>query len=203
MKNPGHTSSEVIPRIRTLLDDVSKSPEAKAVHKLRTSLRRMEALLKASQADLSKGDSRALSLIEAVRKRSGKTRDLDVQLELAASLPNGDRHHPKHDLIDALEAERDKKAQKLAREAEDVLPEISGKRWKRLSALVEGPNVAEADLDGAYAKLRALDIELGVTSGKMKRAKLHDLRIGLKHLRYLLEFAKPTVELEHLVDDLR
>src|SRR6266404_5755448 len=111
MKNPGHTSSEVIPRIRTLLDDVSKSPEAKAVHKLRTSLRRMEALLKASQADLSKGDSR----------------DLDVQLELAASLPNGDRHHPKHDLIDALEAERDKKAQKLARAAEDVLPEISGK----------------------------------------------------------------------------
>jgi len=68
-----------------LKPDVSSGP----VHHLRTTARRIESYLKFACPDLSRRHEASLEKMAVLRKRAGKVRDFDVQIELLKEIANG------------------------------------------------------------------------------------------------------------------
>jgi len=64
------------------ISKVTGKPAPKIVHRLRTTIRRIESLVSYSHPDLKKKLERSLEKMADLRKRAGKVRDLDVQMGL-------------------------------------------------------------------------------------------------------------------------
>src|SRR5262249_60215420 len=60
---------------------LAKDIAPRYVHRLRTTIRRIEALVASAPLDLSKKQQGSLKKMAALRKRAGRVRDLDVQLD--------------------------------------------------------------------------------------------------------------------------
>ena len=72
-------------RVKTLSEKLSTSLASlahdvipKRVHRLRTTVRRIESLVGYARPDLGRKQEKALKSLSALRKRAGKVRDLDV-----------------------------------------------------------------------------------------------------------------------------
>ena len=75
-----------------LSNAMSKVPDdskPKSVHRLRTTIRRIESLVSYANPDIGKKEERSLEKLTDLRKRAGKVRDLDVQKDLLGTLGNG------------------------------------------------------------------------------------------------------------------
>ena len=80
---------QLIGRLRGLIEQTGQAAEVERVHHLRTHTRRLEALLQAPPATSFKGKRKLLKRLKRLRRRAGKVRDLDVQMEALASLSRG------------------------------------------------------------------------------------------------------------------
>ena len=125
MPVPSDKKPNLLTNLRRILRQVTRDPKPKVVHQLRTTIRRTEALWQAHRLETS-GKSRALARQFAkLRRRAGKVRDLDVQLQLLDSVNIGGRAGAKDRLERALEDKRRSQEKKL-------LGELDGKGLKKL-----------------------------------------------------------------------
>ena len=85
----------------------------KGVHRLRTTIRRIESLVSYANPDIDKKLERSLEKMTDLRKRAGKVRDLDVQADLLATLGNGSTAKDRKTLADLLEKKRNRQAKRL------------------------------------------------------------------------------------------
>jgi CHAD domain-containing protein len=189
-------------RMRGLNRDLSAAfakvldkPKRKSVHKLRTTIRRIESLISYANPDIRKKEERSLEKMADLHKRAGKVRDLDVQANLIGTLGNGSAAKDRKTLTELLEKKRDRQAKRL----ESAIKKLDdAKFFDRLNQIAEqagelrdGKNRPLAPLEEAKTQLAQMASDLG--SGQtMKPSRLHDARVSLKRIRYMAELAEDS-----------
>jgi CHAD domain-containing protein len=196
-KNLSHDLSRFVGK---LLEGVSE----KGVHRLRTTIRRVETLALHAAPDLGRKQTKALEEIRALRKRAGKVRDLDIQIALLSSIGNGSASPDRRALSDALKKKRAKQVERLA----TAMRKLEGtKLFGRLARIAEGSDAEDAGNSSAsLAQIREQLSQLTAQYSSrqpLKPARLHELRIKLKLLRYQTELAGDTPEQKDLIEELK
>ena len=201
-------SSEHVQRIfaktERELDRLSSEKHAKAVHGFRTSSRRLETLLEEIAPRRDRHRKKLLKMLSAIRRRAGKVRDLDVQLEALRTLkvPQEPRRktHLMQSLIE-LRLKREAKLRKLLRK-QDIRD-----MHKRFKQAYKG-----FETEGARDPLAVARqiLASAITAGSsMDGEKLHRCRIAVKRARYAAELAEKSPpatqfigEVKHMQDAL-
>jgi CHAD domain-containing protein len=194
---------------RDLLVAVSKvlgDPKPKRVHRLRTTIRRIESLVSYANPEIGKKEERSLEKMADLRKRAGKVRDVDVQKDLLVTLGNGSAAKDRKTLAELLEKKRGQQAKRLE-SAIKKMHEV--KFFSRLDHVAEqagvpqdGKNRPLAPLEEAQAQLAEMAREFG--SGQtMKASRLHEARVTLKRIRYLAELAEESAVQKDFMRNLK
>jgi CHAD domain-containing protein len=200
-------------RISTLFRDLSsiiagleQEVTAKRVHRLRTTIRRIESALGYTQPDLGRKEQQALDDLAKLRKRAGRVRDLDVQLKLLGAIANGSTASDRRQLSDDLANRRSRQAERL----HAVIQKIARTKFPgHLARLGDSVQTAWANLpqsDGplleAKKQVAVLAHQFG-SQGQLKTKKLHQVRISLKLVRYLAELADASEEQKIFLQQLK
>ena len=200
-------SSEQVQRIfrktERELDRLSER-HAGAVHSFRTSSRRLETLLEEIAPRRDRHAKKLLKILKAIRRRAGKVRDLDVQIEALRSLKVPQEPRRKTRLMQnllELRLKREARLRKLLHKGD--IRDIR----RRLKQTYKG-----FERDGARDPLAVSRQILGsaiVSGSSMDEEKLHRCRIAVKRARYAAEFAGKSpaatefiVELQRMQDAL-
>ncbi len=177
---------------------LSAGQDAETVHGFRTTSRRLQTLLEEVIPDRDRNQKKLLKMLERIRKRAGKVRDLDVQLAALRSLkvPQEPRRKTQlmHGLIE-LRAKHERKLRKMLNR--DAIREIR-KRLKRGSK--------EAVSEGARDPLsvaRTMLAEVGRLAGPVNEERLHQYRTVVKRARYAAEFAPKSTESTQFIAQLK
>src|SRR5947209_6251597 len=136
--------AHLLPAILDAVDEIAKKPSEKRVHHLRTSARRLQALLAVSNSELSTKEQRLLRRVEALRKKAGKVRDLDVQSEMLQRVGNGTESLHRAEVLEAMRDARDAAAAKLKNAAAKLKKKLpSSARKHELIPVVGKSQLAE------------------------------------------------------------
>jgi CHAD domain-containing protein len=201
-------------RMRGLTEDLSSTickvadekATPKSVHRLRTTVRRIESLISYANPDLDKKLGKTLERLADLRKRAGKVRDMDVQVDLLKTLGNGSIARDRKTLNDRLE----KKRQRQARRLESAVNKNHGSKFfcrmeriaEQTGAVPNGKNRPLAPLEEARAQLEKA---AGDFAGQndLKGSRLHEARVTLKRIRYMAELADETAEQKSFIEELK
>jgi CHAD domain-containing protein len=189
-----------------VLDDA----KPKSVHRLRTTIRRIESLVSYANPQISKKEERSLEKLTDLRKRAGKVRDFDIQTDLLLALGNGSTAKDRKVLANLMEKKRSHQARRL----ESALKKLhDAKFFGRLDRIAEQAAVLQdsknrplAPLEEAKAQLveMANDFGAGQVLGQgIKPSRLHEIRINLKRIRYLAELAEESPEQKDFMRELK
>jgi CHAD domain-containing protein len=185
------------------LESAYEDPTEKNVHRLRTSIRRCEGVIDASDYSPSNKEGQVLKRLKKVRKAAGEVRDLDIHVGLLKSEElQGPTFSAARQTIESVLTDARKKAEKdLLDELGKSLSSGIAKRAQKLCS--RGTKQLPADLPSSVDKqLRTIARE-----AKLDDADgLHGVRIQLKRIRYALESRddealKPTIDSLKVVHD--
>jgi len=168
------------------------------VHKFRTHSRRVEALLSEVVLDHHRNDEKLLTLLAKLRKKAGRVRDLDVQIESLRNLKIAGGNGHKTQFMDALVEERRKREQKLANAFDRKTAEEVRKRLRRSAHDLKLPS----DFEPLALTLKKL-IELGNDGSPLSERTLHQYRIVGKRARYIAELSAEDPEATRVVKQLK
>jgi len=171
-------ASLVFDRIRRHINQLSKEPKSNEVHRFRTNSRRVEALV-CEFAPNSRNKQKLLKALSRLRKKAGKLRDLDVQIQFLENLKIPDRQDHRGQLLNILNSERNRRSRKLPRK---FSPETVGKlriRLRRASSAVR--------LKGVDPFARAIARLPKLEARDLNEKSLHLFRIAAKGSRYVAE----------------
>jgi CHAD domain-containing protein len=182
---------------RALLQ-LASGQEAESVHTFRTTSRRLQTLLEQLLPDRDRNQKKLLKILEEIRKRAGKVRDIDVQLTALRSLKVPQEPRRKTQLVHSLlelRAKHEKKLQKLLKK--EVIKEVR-KRLKRTSRTLK-------TVRGRDALKTAREMLAGVVrpAGPVTEELLHQYRIVVKRARYAAEFAPKSTEATQFIPQLK
>jgi CHAD domain-containing protein len=184
---------------------LTKDVRPRHVHLLRTTIRRVETLVGSVPLDLSKKQKTALNKLARLRKRAGKVRDFDVQLDLLGAIANGSTASDKSLLAEYLQGKREKQADRL----QSAMEKFKGSKSPMLLKEVfrhsaEASHAArQADaLIRAKQHLAGLSEEFADPQS-LKSNLLHDVRIRLKMIRYLAEQAEESEQQKQFLDEMK
>jgi CHAD domain-containing protein len=184
---------------------LAKDIAPRYVHRLRTTIRRIEALVASAPLDLSKKQQGSLKKLAALRKRAGRVRDLDVQLDLLGAIANGSTATDKSMLAELLQQKREKHAERLKRGIEQYrTPKFSShvkSVFRKAAEASQGQGPAEA-LRRAKEQLAALGAEFEDHQA-LKPSLLHEVRIKLKGIRYLGELGEESEEQQRFLGEMK
>jgi len=204
MVEPGKIFEGLHSEFFAALETCRVRPEPKAVHRLRTTTRRLEALLTTAKrrrnggARLARKIDKALKALKPVRGAAGPVRDMDVQMGLLEGLVKSaggamgvDRGALETD-GKRLEAKLKQSRKEAAKELRDVIENVEMKELQRLSYLQ--PYLSEVKwmplLKDAVTIERRSARELNAGDAE----SLHAYRKRLKFSRYLAEMEDGSAE---------
>jgi CHAD domain-containing protein len=174
-------------RLAELAEEMQGSMSADEVHKLRTTVRRVEVVLQG--AANARGKAKLDEQLKSLRKRAGKVRDLDVHIVMLDDLDSASQRAC--DEIRAyLRDRRDKQARKLEKVLVDEIEDGLSKRLKRAADAVRQALPDSARAEEQFASVREQFISLTAEIPEDESA-LHHLRIDCKRLRYEVEAFAP------------
>lgn len=177
--------SENLQRVNIRISKYMKTPNAKQIHDVRTSIRRLDA----TYLILSKKNRTASSLSDYVLKCkeffkvNSEIRDLDVIYEKLQKYPSNAQRIR---VIEGVKASRDatlERAKTMGRSLNST----------DTTRIIDKIGVTEKELQKRYYKMISRLISRiestfpAVLTNQAKLEELHDLRISCKKLRYLLE----------------
>jgi CHAD domain-containing protein len=189
-------TDELSQLVSTLPNRVSE----KRVHRVRTTIRRLETLVNQRAPKLNKKQQKSLDELRALRKRAGKVRDLDIQLGLLTSIANGSAAADRRALSDVLKQRRDRQQARLL----SRIKKLNGSKvFNRLEKIAEkigemNPGPSADVLQNAQKELTRLASRYASREA-LKPGRLHELRISLKLLRYRAELAEDGVEKQDFI----
>lgn len=177
---------------------LSGGQDAESVHAFRTTSRRLQTLLEQIFPRRNRNQKKVLKMLDRIRKRAGKVRDLDVQLSALRSLKVPQEPRRKTQLMQGLIELRVKHEKKLRKALnKNDIHEI-GKRLKRASR--------EVNLEAASDPLkiaRTMLAQVVRPAGPVTEELLHQYRIVVKRARYAAEFAPKSAESEQFIAQLK
>ncbi len=176
-------------KLSRLLRTNQSAPDAKSVHQLRTTIRRIQTLA----ASLGEEDTKAFSkwdkLLTEIFDRAGKVRDVDVQLEALETISLPSVEDDKSLLQNHLQRQRGKRQRKLAATVEKELVKRLPRRQRRAKALllraVQQPNGTVHH--GIDLRKEVMPFLERLRTNHFDAETLHELRLALKHVRYAAE----------------
>lgn len=181
-------ATKIVRKLRKLLKDIDVAPSPDAVHKLRTHCRRLEAMLHGFPSCAGNQADRLLKLIKPVRRAAGQVRDMDVLIAKAAPLCTGPECEPLIRLLEHLAQVRSKSAQRLHKVVRKRGPKLRRKLTHVQNNLEQDGATEIHILPQPPAGPQILAAELEHWP-KLHRNNLHEFRIRVKELRYMLQFA--------------
>ncbi len=196
-------------KVSRLLGAASKSAEEETVHQLRSSIRRLEALFQVLLGK-SERNSKFGKKLRKIRKRAGRVRDYDVQLNALKTVDIGAKGKHKTRIASALLKKRHRRAEQLVESlsAED-LPALR-LQLRQKAALVRAATTAAERSGTPAARPVALALrmfeKLIKTRPQLTEENLHEFRTECKHLRYIaeIEASDPTgKELADILEPLQ
>ena len=188
------SAAGIASRFPGLLRKASVRPTEDIVHKLRTTIRRIETTLNGTSSSASE---RLRRQFKKIRKRAGALRDIDVQLALLKSFH---RNHDR-DVLDVegeLLHQREKQERKIKRLLEG---RTSAGIEKRLRKVVGVHNHA-----GVYVtNLAAIGQEFtnNLSGVELNDTNLHSLRALTKKLRYKAELSSESIARNLLIAEFK
>lgn len=187
------------------ISKVSGKPAPKGVHRLRTTIRRIESLVSYSHPDLKKKLERSLERMADLRKRAGKVRDLDVQMDLLKALGNGSTVRDRKTLTAIMEKKRERQVKRL----ESAINKIQeSKFFSRMEQIAVHAGVAKNGKDRPLAPLEEAMAQLAVMATDfarhtLKPSRMHQARVTLKRIRYLAELAEESAAQKNFIRELK
>jgi CHAD domain-containing protein len=187
-------------------DVLDHDAAAKGVHRLRTTIRRIESLVSYAHPDLAKKLERSLEKMADLRKRAGKVRDFDVQTNLLRTLGNGSTAKDRKILAALLEKKRIRQAKRLEAAVKKIQESKFFAHMDRIAeqagVLQDAKNRPLAPLEEARAQLAEMASDFAARQ-TIKTSRLHDARVTLKRIRYLAELAEKTPEQKNFIRELK
>lgn len=193
-------------RLENIVLKVKRNASPTAVHHLRTTIRRLEAILEYSQPVIDRKQERALKRVACVRKRAGKVRDLDVQLMLLGAIANRSRMADITDFRELAQRKREKRVADLISAVRKLERSRFADHLYRIpentmstSQVVTG---VDAPLHGAMQQLHKIKADFALRP-RLGAKRLHAIRISLKKVRYLAEIAAASESKTRFLNDIK
>jgi CHAD domain-containing protein len=180
------------------LSRLAAEQHAEAVHGFRTATRRLQILLEQLLASQDRNNQKLLKMLNRIRRRAGKVRDLDIQLAALRSLKVQLEPRRKTQFMQRLielRLQHEKRLSKLLRNNE--IREIR-RRLKKASKSAR-LKAGRDPLQVAREILRSVPLPQGPASDEA----LHQYRVAVKRARYAAEFAAKSPEAAQLVAELK
>ena len=174
-----------IRELRKSLKDLPSDPPMKAVHNLRTRARRLEAISAALLPKDGRHTRRLRKVLKPLRKTAGEVRDMDVLAVKALTLAGRLGDETVAQLLEHLQARRVESADELLN-AIDQSSKQAGRRLKRFFKRVEKEFHKKNSQAGPTGKL----IDELRSWPVLGADNLHDFRVKVKELRYVLQLAE-------------
>lgn len=181
-------------KLRKTLKRLPPDPSAEDVHALRTQTRRLEAIVEALTLEDKKKTRRLLNSVTPVRKAAGDVRDVDVLVGNVMALSrNREDDDSMIRLVEHLGEMRIEGARELhqtiAENRKDARRNLKGYS-KVVARRLEGKKGAVLEAGTVPAALAA---ELAHWP-KLNTTNIHDFRIKVKQLRYMLQLSRTVDE---------
>lgn len=185
-----------------IVKDLDEASRARAIHQLRTTIRRVEALV-AAAPEPSPDDRKMLRQLDRIRKHAGKVRDVDVHLKAVRGLPRALAAAGRDELAADLRKARRKRQKRLLRTIGEARDQSLVKRLRRAAAGATGAARAdELAVHRALAGVLADFAFLYAASTPLRASNLHRFRIGAKTLRYRAESFAPHPLADAIVTEI-
>lgn len=189
------------------ISQLSSSAKPETVHQLRTTVRRVETLLATTWPTSGRKEQKLLKQLDRLRRRAGKVRDLDVQIEALGSLRLESITRDRARVMAFLEKARAKREGRLLGAFQDEVDGGLHKRLRRTSARLqqESPRPAHADATEARFLAAALDKFAALVKQRptLSEGNLHDFRMDCKRVRYLAEMAGEGPKVSAVIEQLK
>lgn len=176
------TPKAVISRLERLLPQAARHARPGPVHRLRTHIRRVEALLAVQRPE--QADSKLCKQLHKLRRRAGRVRDLDVHMALLRSLEVEGDNGRKRALLEAMEQRRESEAARLRDKLDAAARRELARRLRRAGKATEQAAQPATDMRRRLGREAG---ELDRRFATLDAGNLHEFRIGCKRLRYLAE----------------
>lgn len=176
---------------------LSSEQEADNVHSFRTTTRRLETLLQLIP-ERDRNQKKLLKMLERIRRRAGKVRDIDVQMAALRSLKVALEPRRKTQLMQKLievRAEHERRLRKLLKS--DGVHELQ-KRLHRAGREVQLDSVRDP-----LALARQMLQSAVPSNGPVSDESLHRCRLAVKRARYAAEFAPKSAESTQFMAQLK
>jgi CHAD domain-containing protein len=180
------------------LSKLGSKPSAKQVHGFRTGTRRVQILLGELSPKLDRTGRKLLKLLNGIRRRAGKLRDLDVQLAALRSVKVPREPRRKTQLVNHLIELRARQEKKLRKSTDPGAIREIRKRLKRAAKRFR-PESARDPLSTAKSMLE----QFHGSSAPLNEELLHEYRILSKRARYAAEFAAPAESAAAFVERIK
>jgi len=180
------------------LHRLSQGHEPEVVHSFRTTTRRLQILLEQLISDHNRSQKKLLKMLNRIRKRAGRVRDLDAQLTALRSLKVPLEPRRKTQLTQQLLELRAKHEGKLAKVLQKKELREIRKRLNRVAKSVEFDSQVDP-----LTVARQMITSVERPAGRIDEDALHRYRIAVKRARYAAEFAPKSVESAEFVAQLK
>jgi len=192
------SGSVAFAKLGRYLNRLKKKPAPHTVHRFRTYSRRVEVILGDLVPEPSGNQRKLLRLLERLRRKAGKVRDLDVQIAALRGLKIPQEPDRRARLMRTLLEERAQRERKLPKVFSEELVRELRKRLKRAAKETEIPKETDP-----VAKAVRLFAEVDKDHAPVTEKKLHEFRLAGKRARYLAELASGGREAERVVNELK
>jgi CHAD domain-containing protein len=194
-------TNKLFRRLSTALQRIPERPSPETVHQLRTTIRRLETLLKTQRGNDPRGKAKLLKHLARLRRRAGRVRDVDVQLDALRSLRIEGRRRELSLVRRKLAKSREKRERKLQALLEEERSKDLARRLQRAREdLLSGAGSRGQDF--VRTALRKFH-RLAQQQPEFNEKNLHKFRVQCKHLRYLAEMAGETPQAHSAIADLK
>jgi CHAD domain-containing protein len=184
----------VFDRMNKSVQRLAGKAKATDVHRFRTNSRRVEALVGALTAENS-NKKKLLKVLAKSRKKAGKVRDLDVQIDFLKELKIPDRYNHRAQLMDALSEEQARRTRKLTKYFNKERVGELRKRLRRAESALA--------LEGVDPLKLAFNCLPKVGLAVPTEKTLHACRIAAKRARYLAELLPDSATAKTFVTELK
>ncbi len=189
---------KAVRELNKTLKSLPKDPPAGEVHKLRTTTRRVEAIVSVLAQVEGKESRRLLKSIEPIRKAAGEVREMDVMIGNARKLARRAEGDSLTRLMEQLQIAREQNARGLRRAlgrrrgaARENLKEYSSliRRAEAHAQRTASENgLPTHSHDGIHGAAANVVRELGEWP-QLNAENIHAFRLKVKQLRYILQLS--------------
>ena len=178
---------------------LTKEPQPQDVHQFRTATRRVQAVLEELVPEPDRNQKKLLKQLAKLRRRAGRVRDLDVQINALRSLRLSEEPGRKTQLLRTLIELRSKREKKLVAAIDGATLRDLRRRLKRAEASLIR---RLPELDPLARALRML-ARVSAAQATLDEGVLHKYRLAGKRIRYIAELSTARSQAEPVITQLR